>query len=274
MKWNLAWTKFLTISLCGIFTACSTSTTSAGEIECPGCGVKLKSSSSHAGLSSAAGNSSSSDGLLISWVQTDSFAIAQTEIMQADYALLMDTLPKQMAKAEGDSFPVANVSWYDAIRFANALSKHLGLDTAYSYSAVAAGGTLLNLQMNDTASAVRLPFRDEWEAAARGGSSDTYYWGTAPAENYAVYGKATDSYQKVAGKIPNGWKLYDVAGNLAEWTADTALCGGSWTSIVKEIAPDECEKKQPDFASNISGFRVLRTDLKAKENSADSTAAQ
>lgn len=254
---------FLAVSLFEFFAGCSSPTTSPGEIDCPDCGIHSKSSSSRTTLSSAAESSSSADSLSITWVQTGSFAIAQTETMQSDYALLMDSLPVQMTLAKGDSFPVANVSWYDAVRFANALSKRLGLDTAYSYSAVGASGALLDLQTDFSIAAVRLPLREEWELAARAGSSEKYYWGTASAKDYAVYGNAADSYQKVAGKLPNAWKLYDVAGNLAEWTADTSLCGGSWTSVAKELAPDECEKELPNFASNISGFRVIRTDLKS-----------
>ena len=156
-------------SLSCIFAACSSPTNGeTGGTDCPDCGgFGKKSSSSNVPMSSSDGVeiSSSSNALMISWIKTGKFWISQTEITQADYRTLMGTLPQQMTKSVGDSFPVANVSWYEAILFANALSKYLGLDTA--------------------------------------------------------------------------------------------LHGGAWNSVAKELAFSASEKKLPDFASNTSGFRVV-----------------
>lgn len=250
------------IVLVGFLVACSTPTSSdTGGIDCPNCAVKKSSTSAErASSSSAGGISSSADSSLalsLVWVDIGGFSISQTEVMQSDYRKLMGTLPQQMAKATGDSFPVANVSFYDAVLFANELSKVLGLDTAYSYASRGAGNRLVNLQTDDSVKAVRLPNGSEWEYAYRAGTSGAYYWGTATAADYAVYNNLFDSYQKVSRKLPNAWKLYDMAGNVAEWTSDTTLRGGDWTSVAKELAARESKKKTPDFASNVSGIRVI-----------------
>lgn len=250
------------IVLVGFLVACSTPTTSdTGGIDCPNCTVKKSSTSAERASSSSGGEiSSSADSSLalsVTWVDVGGFSISQTEIMQSDYRKLMGTLPRQMAKATGDSFPVANVSFYEAILFANELSKALKLDTAYSYASRGAGNRLVNLKMDASAKAVRLPNGSEWEFAYRAGTSGSYYWGTAVAADYAVYNNLFDSYQKVSRKLPNAWNLYDMAGNVAEWTSDTTLCGGDWTSVAKELAARESKKKMPDFASNISGIRVI-----------------
>lgn len=243
--------------LFGGLVACSSPTSSEkGGLDCPECTVG-KSSAFAEKSSSSAAESSSNSGLSISWVDVGPFSISQTEITQSDYFALMGTLPTQMPRATGDSFPVARVSWYDAILFANALSKKLGLDSAYVYDFRGAGNRLSNLKENVSARAVRLPSGSEWEFAARAGTSGAYYWGTAKAADYAVYNNMFDSYQKVAGKLPNAWKLYDMAGNVAEWTIDTTLRGGDWTSVAKELAIRESKKKQPDFASDGSGIRVI-----------------
>ncbi|MCR5029581.1 MAG: formylglycine-generating enzyme family protein [Fibrobacter sp.] len=254
--------KIAALAFAGMLGACSSPTNGeTGGLDCPECAVKTSSasyaSSSSTEVSSASKTSSSSVTLSVSWIETSAFSISQTEITQADYEALMGTLPAQMTKAVGDSFPVSNVSWYDAVLFANALSKVLGLDTAYSYTSVGAGNKIAGVQIDLEANAVRLPTKAEWKVAARAGSSDTYYWGTAKASDYAQYNNLTDTYQVVAQKLPNAWGLYDVAGNVAEWTSDTALCGGNWTSVAKEIALDAYENHLPDYASTTTGIRVI-----------------
>lgn len=213
-------------------------------------GASGKSSSSESAVSSASA-------LSVKWVETSAgFAISQTEVTQADYYSLMGTLPVQLSTCEGDSFPVANVSWYEAILFANALSKRMGLDTAYSYAGILSGGKLSGLQIDQSKRAVRLPTAEEWILAYRAGTRDSYYWGTDVASKYAQY-ILTNGYMPVAQKLPNSWNLYDMAGNVSEWTLDTALRGGSWRSKAAELAFDQYEKKSPDFASEESGFRVI-----------------
>ena len=69
----------------------------------------------------------------------------------------------------------------------------------------------------------RLPTEAEWEYACRAGSSTVYPFGNDPAQlsEYAWYSaNSSNKYQKVGQKKPNAWGLYDILGNVAEWTLD------------------------------------------------------
>ena len=69
----------------------------------------------------------------------------------------------------------------------------------------------------------RLPTEAEWEYACRAGTTTPYYFGSDPSKlgDYAWYSaNSSGKYQKVASKKPNAWGLYDMLGNVMEWTLD------------------------------------------------------
>ena len=69
----------------------------------------------------------------------------------------------------------------------------------------------------------RLPTEAEWEYACRAGSTSNYYFGNDQKllSQFAWFkGNSKEKYQKVGTKKPNAWGLYDMMGNLAEWTID------------------------------------------------------
>ncbi len=83
----------------------------------------------------------------------------------------------------------------------------------------------------------RLPADAEWEYAARAGASTRHYWGDAIDANYLWYRANSDGRPRAVGKKrPNAWGLYDVEGNVWEWSlspsgkgdAMASRRGGSW----------------------------------------------
>ncbi len=76
---------------------------------------------------------------------------------------------------------------------------------------------------NKTGQFYRLPTEAEWEYACRAGSSSVYYFGDDEKQlkEYAWFSdNSKNKYQKVMQKKPNAWGLYDMLGNVAEWTLD------------------------------------------------------
>lgn len=69
----------------------------------------------------------------------------------------------------------------------------------------------------------RLPTEAEWEYACKAGSTTAYYFGDDPKQlgDYAWYKtNGKNKFQKSGQKKPNAWGLYDMLGNVSEWTLD------------------------------------------------------
>ena len=157
--------------------------------------------------------------------------------------------------------PVIDVSWNDAKAYVRWLSGRTGQE-------------------------YRLLSEAEWEYAARAGTRTGYNTGSSISQGQTNYG-SKDGTVRVGSDSPNAFGLYDVHGNLFEWTEDcwhdsyhgAPGDGGAWTT------GDECDKRvlrggprssrsgisrfrrldrssgwhTAKFRSNSRGFRVART---------------
>ena len=139
------------------------------------------------------------------------------EVTCSDYAKIAEKNElKTFGKCQNDSLPLVDVTYYDAILFANAKSKLENYDTAYSYSNATFDndGHCINLEglsFNSDAKAFRLPTEAEWVFAA------TRAWDTAKSWNSENSGF---KLQPVCGMGIDSAGFCDMFGNAMEWVND------------------------------------------------------
>jgi formylglycine-generating enzyme required for sulfatase activity len=106
------------------------------------------------------------------------------------------------------------VQFSDAVEFCRLLSEQEGL-TEQVFSAQQDG----SWQVDVSRLGYRLPTEAEWECACRAGTTTARFFGsheTRLPESYR--GIKSDGSYEVASYMPNQWGLFDVYGNLFEWT--------------------------------------------------------
>jgi len=131
----------------------------------------------------------------------------------------------------------------------------------------------------------RLPSESEWEYAARAGTTTRFWWGDddASAGDHAWYkGNSGGQTHPVGSKPSNSFGLYDMAGNVWQWTEDCYAdsyadaptdgsasevgnaClrvdrGASWLYPAWLLRPAVRERNPAGYRDVIMGFRLART---------------
>jgi len=151
--------------------------------------------------------------LTIQQVCVDGFWIGKYEVTQSQYESVVRSNPSYF-KDCGGSCPVDSVGRLRAGMFLDVLNSKMGKE-------------------------FRLPSKKEWEYAAKSAGKNEKYSGGNSISNFAWYKKNSGGKtHRVGTKSPNGLGIYDMSGNVCEWSNDpdkfednapgNYLHGGSW----------------------------------------------
>lgn len=193
-----------------------------------------------------------------------SIAMMQFEVSFGDYDKFANATGRQPPHDEGwgRTFnPVINVSWHDAVAYAQWLSQQ-------------------------TNKRYRLPSEAEWEYAARAGSQAKYSWGGRIGWNNANCDGCGSQWDKKSSAQgghfeANKFGLYDMHGNVWEWVADNwcksyqgapidgsavqnkscplrALRGGSWFHLPFYLRSAMRSRSDPNERDIYTGFRLVQ----------------
>jgi len=192
-------------------------------------------------------------------VQIPAFRLGRFPVTVAAY---QEFRPGHAANLPGD-IPATGVTWQDAVAYCDWRGAITGLD-------------------------LRLPTESEWEYAARAGTATLYSWGDEIAASLANYRYAEDTsrvgpgHPTPVGAYPaNPFGLYDLLGNVAEWTQDIwhpdylqaptdgsawvaldatprdrVLRGGAWDYLPRLLRSSWRDSYPEDCYRDNLGFRV------------------
>jgi len=143
------------------------------------------------------------------------------------------------------NYPVENVTWYDAVRYANWRSDQNGYAKCYRYDYIDRLSAV-NLKCDFKKNGFRLPTEDEWEFAAKGGNNYKYgtHDGMLNCDQANYYPKFAileppchDSTLTVGSYSPNPFGLYDMSGNVWEWCWDWYRWSGRINNRINYSGP-------------------------------------
>jgi formylglycine-generating enzyme required for sulfatase activity len=137
-----------------------------------------------------------------------------------------------------DDHPVNYHTWFDVVAWCNAASEKAGLEPVYYLDGEVYRGSVhdgsstfpytrypsrSSIYIDYTKQGYRLPTEEEWEKAARGGKTGLIYgWIEFRPPDYIGNLNNTNNFTTPVGSYnPNPYGLYDMLGNVRDWTNDT-----------------------------------------------------
>ncbi len=206
-------------------------------------------------------------------VSLPSFALGKYDVTRGEYAAFVrdtgypagggcfeSSMPKSNKRADGnwqnpgfeqtDRDPVTCVSWEDARAYIAWLNGKVS-------------------GAKSEAGPYRLPSEAEWEYAARAGTTTRFWWGDNDDRTaaHAWYKDNSDGKTHAVGLKPaNPFGLYDMVGNVWQWTEDCyadnyakAPINGSAAESPDGLRSATRERNPADFRDVVMGFRVAKT---------------
>lgn len=229
----------------------------------------------------------------------DSFYMDRTEVKYMRWKFVYDWAVEhgyQFDNAGGGKaldHPVQKVNWYDCVKWCNAHSEMAGLEPVYYVGDEVYRTGQSEPTVDTKKNGYRLPTSDEWEYAARGGLvGKRFPWNVYVDDRPGVinhfranfYNSRTfdfeDRYEEkgyhpdyasggypytapVASFRPNNYGLYDMSGNVREWTGTASgtsmvLRGGTWGSNGSICRIGATQTATPGTTNYSTGFRTVR----------------
>jgi formylglycine-generating enzyme required for sulfatase activity len=169
------------------------------------------------------------------------YEIGKYEVRQAEWAAVMGANPSKFTLC-GDNCPVEMVSWNDVQEYIQKLNAKTGRQ-------------------------YRLPTEVEWENACFGGSKTEFCGGNNPKQFAWFNLNSNNTTHPVGEKKANGYGLYDMSGNVWEWTNDCwegdcssrVLRGGSWSNEQRLLLATFRNRNEKTYRYLSVGFRLARS---------------
>lgn len=199
---------------------------------------------------------------------TKPFFCGLFEVTQKQYSLVTGSNPSNFS---GDKLPVDKVS-YNAIRGAFNGAK-------WPSSSAVDSTSFIGKLRTRTGADFDLPTEAQWEYACRAGTTTTYSYGDSINGDYMWYnGNSSSETHEVGTKSPNPWGLYDMHGNVWEWSLDwfyeikagtdpqgpssgvyRVRRGGSWKVGASDCTSSYRYYNYPNYGYDYDGFRLCLT---------------
>lgn len=215
-------------------------------------------------------------------VTLSAYWVGATEVTRGQWRAVMGSDAPDCYDGCTDAHPVVQVSWIDAVGFANALSRQLGLGECHK-------DVYGDWSWEPGCDGFRLPSEAEWENAARAGTTTPYSFGTVDdlcANANGGHSWSRSCSDDFSGLAPvksfpaNPWGIYDMHGNAREWIWDwdgdysagavvdprgptygssRCLRGGSFENDDRFLRSAFRDSISPTVRSGNMGFRVVRS---------------